>query len=146
MGKDLVRRDPFDVFAPFVHFNRRWNEAFRGVYGDEPTNRMIVPAMDVVETQDELVLTAELPGLPKEEVKITIEDGVLTISGEKKFEKKEEGKDYYLVERRYGTFHREVTLPSQVDASKALASFENGVLTIRVPKAEAAKPREIEIS
>ena len=147
MGKDLVRRDPFDVFAPFVHFNRRWNDALRGAYGDEPTtSRMIVPAMDVVETQEELVLTAELPGLPKEEVKITIEDGVLTISGEKKLEKREEGKDYHLVERRYGTFHRQVTLPSQVDASKAAAAFENGVLIVRVPKAEAAKPREIAIS
>ena len=146
MGKDLVRRDPFDVFAPFFHLNRRWGDAMRGFYGNDSENRMIAPAMDVAETADELVLTAELPGLPKDELKITIEDGVLTISGEKKLEKEEKAKDYHVVERRYGKFHREVTLPSQVDASKAEASFEDGVLRIRVPKAETAKPRELKIS
>ena len=146
MGKEMARRDPFDVFAPFVHFNRRWNEALRGSYGDEPANRMLVPAMDVVESEDELVLTAELPGIAKEQVKITVEDGVLTLSGEKKFERDQKNKDYHVVERRYGTFHRQVTLPSQVDATKVSANFADGVLIIHVPKVEAAKPREITIS
>ena len=145
MGKAMVRRDPFDVFAPFFHLNRRWGDALRGFYGDETENRMIVPAMDVAETEDELVLMAELPGLPKDELKITIEEGVLTISGEKKLVKEEKAKDYHLVERRYGKFHREVTLPSQVDASKAEASFEDGVLTIRIPRSEEAKPKQLEI-
>lgn len=144
MSKDLVRRDPLEVFAPFFDFGRRWSEVLRG-QGEE-VGRMIAPAMDVAESADRYTITAELPGLRKDDVKITVENGVLTISGEKKFEREEKKEDYHLVERRYGTFYRSVTLPNQVDSDKASAKFQDGVLVIEVPKLEQAKPRTLKIS
>ena len=105
------------------------------------------PAVDVLETNDELHVTAELPGLRSEDVNVTVENGVLTISGEKKQEVqegKEEG-DYYLVERRYGRFERSFTLPRSVNADQIKARFENGVLRVSLPRAEAAKPRKVQI-
>jgi HSP20 family protein len=105
------------------------------------------PAVDVRETNDELHVSAELPGLSPEDVKVTVESGVLTISGEKKQEVqegKEEG-DYYLLERRYGRFERSFTLPRSVAADKVKARFENGILTVSLPKAEEAKPRKVQI-
>jgi HSP20 family protein len=105
------------------------------------------PAVDVRETNDELHVSAELPGLKLEDVNVTVENGVLTISGEKKQEVqegKEEG-EYYLVERRYGRFERSFTLPRSVSADKVKARFENGILTVSLPKAEEAKPRRVQI-
>ena len=83
--------------------------------------------------------------MKKNDVKITIENGVLTISGEKKFEKEETHKDFHRVERRFGAFHRSVNLPRQLDANTAEAAFEDGVLTVRIPRSEAAKPKQLEI-
>ena len=98
-------------------------------------------------SSDELTLQAELPGLAAEDVGVGVENGVLSISGEKKQEVEEEkdGSDYHLVERRYGRFERSFTLPRSVDAGKVKAEFANGVLTVTLPKAEAAKPRRIEV-
>jgi HSP20 family protein len=105
------------------------------------------PAVDVHETKDELVLQAELPGLNPEDVELNVENGVLTISGEKKQERSEgeEGSDYHLVERRYGRFERRFSLPRSVDPERVKAEFANGMLNISLPKAEAAKPRRIPI-
>ena len=105
------------------------------------------PAVDVHETKDELVLQAELPGLTKDDVELSIENGVLSVSGEKKQERQEgeEGSDYHLVERRYGRFERRFSLPRSVDPEKVKADFSNGMLNITLPKAEAAKPRRIPI-
>ena len=139
--KSIARRDPFDVFSPFFAIPRNLNEWLQG----PEQGRMIAPAMDVTETDDALTVTAELPGLSKADVKITMEHGVLTLSGEKRVEKEEKKKDYHLVERRYGAFHRSVTLPVGVDTSKATATFQDGVLVVTLPKAEAAKPRQLEI-
>lgn len=105
------------------------------------------PAVDVRETNDELHVTAELPGLKPEDVNVTVENGVLTISGEKKQEVQEgkEDGDYYLFERRYGRFERSFTLPRSVNADRVKARFENGILTVALPKAEEAKPRKVQI-
>ncbi len=105
------------------------------------------PAVDVRETQDELTLHAELPGIAAEDVNVNVENGVLSISGEKKQETEEgkEGSDYHLVERRYGRFERSFSLPRSIDAGKVKAEFANGVLTVTLPKAETAKPRRIEV-
>ncbi len=105
------------------------------------------PAVDVHETKDELVLQAELPGLTPDDVELNVENGVLTISGEKKQEHQEgeEGSDFHLVERRYGRFERRFSLPRSVDPGKVKAEFANGMLNITLPKAEAAKPRRIQI-
>ena len=144
MAKQLVRRDPYDVLSPFFAFSRRFNDLL-AEHPAENGSRMLAPAMDVSETENGLTISAELPGLAKKDVKITIENGVLTLSGEKSSVKTEEKKDFHCVERRFGTFHRQVSLPTQVDPDRAQASFENGVLTIEIPKLEAAKPKQLEI-
>ena len=107
----------------------------------------LFPVVDVRESTDELVLQAELPGLHSEDVSVSVENGVLTISGEKKqeIEEGQEGSEYRLIERRYGRFERSFTLPRSVDAGKVEAEFANGVLSVTLPKAEAAKPRRIEV-
>jgi HSP20 family protein len=109
-----------------------------------------LPVVEIVEKPDELLLTAELPGMAKENVEVLFEDEVLTIRGEKK-EEKEEGngdKRYHLWERSYGAFQRSFTLPRAIDATKIVAEFNNGVLKVRMPKTapEKAKGRKIEIA
>ncbi len=105
------------------------------------------PVVDVRETQDQLMLQAELPGMTADDVDVSVENGVLTISGEKRQEIREgeENSNYHLVERRYGRFERRFTLPRSVDAEKVAADYENGILTITLPKVEKAKPRRIQI-
>jgi len=106
-----------------------------------------VPVVDVRETKDELTLQAELPGLTIEDVDVSVEHGVLSITGEKRQEVEEgkEGSEYHLVERRYGRFERRFSLPRSVDAEKVRAEFADGVLQVTLPKVEAAKPRKIEV-
>ncbi|MGE0159933.1 MAG: Hsp20/alpha crystallin family protein [Gemmatimonadales bacterium] len=116
-----------------------------GVRGQNGT--LWAPQVNVAETADELVFTAELPGLSREQVTIELEQNVLTISGEKMEERTEgEEQKYHLWERAYGSFRRSFTLPRPVNADDAEARFENGVLEIRLPKAPEAKGRKIEIS
>jgi HSP20 family protein len=103
------------------------------------------PAVDISETPDDFVITAELPGLNKEDVKISYQDGVLNIHGEKKHEKEEKKKNYYRVERSYGAFERSFRLPSRIVVDKIDAKFRDGVLTLTLPKADEARPKEIPI-
>lgn len=112
---------------------------------EEVSNRTWMPPVDIQETPDSYRLVAELPGLTKEDINITLENNVLRLSGERKFEKDIKKDGYQRIERTYGTFARAFTLPSQVNHDKVEASFENGLLTITVPKAEQAKPRKITI-
>ena len=102
--------------------------------------------MDISTSADELVVEASLPGLRPEDVEITVEGGTLTISGQTRDERKEQESGYLLQEIRRGSFSRSVTLPEGLQADKASATFENGVLTLRIPKAEEVKPRQIRIS
>jgi len=101
------------------------------------------PTVDVGETNDEVVVKAEMPGMSKDDIEINVEDNQLILSGEKKQEQKDT--NYYRVERSYGAFRRIFTLPARVDVSKVKATYQDGVLTVRVPKSEAAKARKIEI-
>ena len=102
--------------------------------------------MDLVETADDFVLRADLPGLTEKDVNIEFEDSVLTISGERKSEHEEKKEGYYRVERSYGSFSRSLTLPEGVDPETVKASFDRGVLEVRVPKPEQRKPRKVAIS
>src|SRR5215210_7055091 len=113
---------------------------------EEVSNRTWMPPVDIQETPESYRLTAELPGLTKDDINITLENNVLRLTGERKFEKDVNKESYHRVERTYGTFSRAFALPQQVQAEGVQAGFENGVLTIMVPKAEQAKPRKIEIS
>jgi HSP20 family protein len=103
------------------------------------------PLVDIVEDENEYRIKAELPEVKKEDVKVTVQDDVLTISGERTFEKEENGKKYRRVERAYGSFARSFTLPEDADGTKVAAGFKDGVLTVRLPKSEKAKPKSIEV-
>ena len=105
-----------------------------------------LPPVDIRETDDAYEFTAELPGLSKDDVKITIEDKVLTLSGERSWDDEENRNSYHRVERAYGSFSRSFTLPAPVDPEKVSAKFKNGVLVVAVPKAEEVKPRQIKIN
>jgi HSP20 family protein len=104
------------------------------------------PGVDVVETKDEVVVRAEVPGMTKEDISVTLQDNVLTLRGEKKQEQAENGATYHRVERMYGSFVRSFTLPTVVQADKVKAAYKDGVLTITLPKAEEVKPKEISIT
>jgi HSP20 family protein len=103
------------------------------------------PAVELVEANGEFVLTAEIPGMTKEDVDISVEDNVLTLKGEKKFEREEERERMHIRERRYGAFERSFTLPRNVDAGKIKAEYKDGVVEVHMPKAPEAQGRKIEI-
>jgi HSP20 family protein len=124
------------------------NRLFDTFFGGQPTNRGVrrwVPAMDLVETDHDLVLKADLPGLDKDDVNIEVKDGVLTVSGERKAEHEERTDGFYRVERAFGTFSRSMSLPQRIDAERISASFDKGVLEVRIPKPEERKPHRVEI-
>src|SRR5690349_15297598 len=142
---NLVTYDPFrdlrslqdEVNRVFnAGFNRGDNEIMRGAWS---------PSVDIYENKDNIVLEAELPGMKPEDVNISIENNVLTIHGERKFEKKDDKDNFHRVERSYGSFTRSFTLPPTVRSENATAEFENGVLRLSLAKREEAKPRRIEI-
>jgi HSP20 family protein len=146
---DLVRWDPFrDMVSLRDAMNRLFEESFVAPLGTQVFRRegAEAPAMDVYETDNELVVESSLPGVKPEEVDISVTGNTLTIKAEtKKEEEKDEKGKYYCRERRYGLFQRSVSLPVEVDANKAEAVFDNGVLKLTLPKTEAQKPRKIAI-
>ncbi len=103
------------------------------------------PLVDIIEDDKEYLIKAELPEMRKEDVKVTVENGVLTLSGERKLEKEEKGKKYHRIERSYGSFVRSFSLPDDADADKVSAEFKDGVLKVHVAKSEAARPKQIEV-
>ena len=139
-----VRRDIdrfFDSMSPDLHraFDldpfRRLGAAFEIARGD------LVPSAEVTEEKKSYQISAELPGVEEKDISLTLQDHMLTISGEKKSERKEETKDYHLSERRYGSFQRSFRVPDDVDENKISASFDKGVMTIVLPKGASAKPK-----
>ena len=145
MNCERTTRETSDrLFTP-LFLGRLWDDWFVQPVGDGET-RMIRPALDVAETEHAFTVTTELPGLAKEDVSITFENGTLTISGEKKVAEEKKEKTFHRIERAFGTFSRSLTLPKDVEAEKAAATFKDGVLTIDIPKVEQAKPRTLKIS
>lgn len=104
-----------------------------------------IPAVELIEEDDEFVLTAELPGLSKDDVNVSVDDNVLTLEGEKRIEREETRDRTHIRERQYGTFARSFTLPRNVDATKIRADFQDGLMKVHLPKGEAAKSRKIEV-
>ncbi len=131
-----VAREPF-----FRLFDTFFNDG-----GEDLTTRSWTPPVDIQETDDAYHLHAELPGLTKDDIQITLENNVLRLSGERKLEKDVKKENYHRIERTYGTFSRSFALPTQVSSDKVEAKFDNGVLSVVVPKAEQAKPRRISIA
>ena len=141
----IVRWEPFRELSSLQSdMNRLFNAAF-----DAPAatrSRSWAPAMDLLETGEQFVLRADLPGLDESDVKIELEDNVLTVSGERRSEHDGEGEGFHRVERSFGSFSRSLTLPRGVDPEAVTAAFDRGVLEVRIPKPEQRKPRRIEIS
>jgi HSP20 family protein len=113
--------------------------------GAAPPRRWI-PAMDLVETEEHFVLRADLPGMSEDDIELSLEDNVLTLSGERKAEHEEQGEGFYRVERAAGRFSRSLTLPDGVDGDGIAATFDKGVLEVRIPKPEQRKPRKLQIA
>jgi HSP20 family protein len=143
-NQQLTRRDTLEGLSPFGATFGRWFDEMWGHRTDDG-ERLLAPVLDVWEDEHALVVSAELPGLGKDDVKVQVENGVLTISGEKKVEQRSEDRSYHRLERRYGTFYRAITLPKGVAADGAEADFENGVLRVRLPKREDVKPRTVKV-
>jgi HSP20 family protein len=145
----LIRWEPVrELNTIQSEMNRLFNTYFDSptpANGGTPLRRWI-PAMDLVETEQDFVLRADLPGVDDNDVKIELEDRVLTISGERKAEHEERKEGYYRVERSSGAFTRTLTLPEGVDAGAIKASFGKGVLEVRIPKPEVKKPHRVSIS
>jgi HSP20 family protein len=127
-------------------FTREIDRVFDAFFGQSEQARRWVPPVDLVEAEDHFVLKADLPGLSESDVKIEVQDGALTISGERSSEHEQHERGWYRIERSFGSFNRSLTLPDGVDADRIEASFSNGVLEVRIPKPEERKPRRIEIS
>jgi len=116
-------------------------------FGDEGIGRGAwAPSVDIYENKDQIVLEAELPGMKQEDFDLTIENNVITLRGERRFEKTDESDNYHRVERSYGTFTRSFTLPQTVSADEAKAEYNNGVLRVTLPKREEAKSRRIQVT
>jgi len=143
----IVRWEPLREFSTLQNeMNRLFNTVFEGpAPSNGGTLRRWMPAMDLVETDDHFVLRADLPGLSEEDVNIEVEDRVLTISGERKAEHELTKEGYHRVERAFGTFSRALTLPEGINPDAVAATFERGVLEVRIPKPEERKPRKVSI-
>jgi HSP20 family protein len=145
----LIRWEPVRELNTIQNeMNRLFNTFFEATpQGNGPSlGRRWIPAMDLVESEDDFVLRADLPGVSEKDVNIELEDNVLTISGERKSEHEERKEGYYRVERASGSFSRSLTLPEGVDPEKVRANFDRGVLEVRIPKPEQRKPRKVTIS
>jgi HSP20 family protein len=147
----LIRWEPARELGTIQNeMNRLFNTFFDtpapGNGGNGSTLRRWTPAMDLVETEHDFVLRADLPGMTEGDVNIELEDNVLTISGERKSEHEDNKAGYYRVERSFGAFRRSLGLPEGVDPETVKATFANGVLEVTVPKPEQRKPRKVQIS
>ncbi len=140
-------------FQDLLNVQREMNQLIDRFFSDTPFSEdreaayltEWSPDVDIKETKKEFVVQAELPGLKKKDVRITYKDGVLTIEGERKQEKEEKDKNFYRVERRFGKFYRAFQIPGAIKEDQIQAKFKDGVLTIRLPKSEEEKGREIEV-
>jgi HSP20 family protein len=144
----ITRFDPFrDLRSLQDEVNRLFSTSFSRSFGDEGIMRGAwTPTVDIYENKDEIVLEAELPGMNREDFELTIENNVLTLRGERRFEKKDESDSYHRVERAYGAFSRSFTLPQTVSSEQATAEYKNGVLRVVLHKREEVKARRIEIA
>src|SRR4028119_1513493 len=144
----ITRFDPFrDLRTLQDEVNRLFSSNLSRSFGDEGIARGAwAPTVDIYENKDNIVLEAELPGMNRDDFELSIENNVLTLRGERRFEKKDESDNYHRVERAYGQFSRSFTLPQTVSAENAAAEYKNGVLRVVLQKREEVKARRIEIA
>lgn len=140
----ITRFNPFDdlrrlearLFEPFFRYP---------YFQEEMQSSSWNPAVDVLEETDRIVVKVEAPGVDEKDLRVTFEDGLLTVSGERQFERKDD-RNYHRIERAYGSFTRSFTLPRSVDGARIVASYRNGVLEIEIPKKEESRPKQIQIN
>ena len=147
----IIRREPFfELTSLQDRMNQLFNQTFHGFEmpgWEQPlASADFLPPVDIFEDQHNINLQAEIPGVKPEDLNITLENNVLTINGERKFENEEKKDDFHRIERRYGKFTRSFTLPAGVDPKNVNATFENGVLNITLPKLEEFKPKQITVN
>jgi HSP20 family protein len=146
----ITRWEPFrDLLSTQDRFNRLFNQAFGRAFegaDDELSARSWAPPVDIYETEGNLVVKAELPGVDPKQVEVRVEDNTLYLKGERKFENEENKENYHRVERAYGTFVRSFALPGSVEPDKVAAEYNDGLLTITIPKREEAKPKTVKIN
>ena len=133
-----LTHDPFNSL-------RLFEDAVTRLMSEPRTSRPWSPAVDILETEDELVLKADLPDVELKDIDVRVENGTLSIKGERKFEKDYSDKGYHRIERSYGSFMRSFSVPNAVDTEKVSADYKNGVLTVKLPKKEAAKPKQVKV-
>lgn len=136
---------PFESLNMQREINRMFDNFFRGGIQDDGAISFLTPAVDIAEGDSDYTVRVELPGVSKDDVKITIQDNILTIRGEKKEEKEAKESNYHRTERSFGSFQRSFTLPTHVKSDKIEATYKDGILTVTLPKAEEAKPKQIEV-
>ncbi|NWF52299.1 MAG: Hsp20/alpha crystallin family protein [Nitrospirae bacterium] len=151
-SKELVKVEPTKAISPFEEMERWFDDFFKRPFSllrpswfpriGFPEIEEVTPTVDVFEEGDDVVIKAELPGMGKDDIDVKVTDDLITISGEKKKEEKVEKKNYYRMERSYGSFTRSLRLPTEVHTEKATAKFKDGVLEVRIPKTEEAKKKE----
>jgi HSP20 family protein len=143
----IVRWEPYrDLVTAQRDFERLFRDAFSSQRGEtELSTRSWAPPVDIYETEEAIVLKAELPGVDPKDVEVRVEDNTLFLKGERKFEKEVKEQNYHRVERSYGSFARSFSLPNSISTDKVKAEFKDGMLTLTMPKREEAKPKTIKI-
>ena len=144
----IVRWDPFrDLNMLQDRMNRLFEDAGRNWKGDEPAATTTwSPSVDIFETEGEIVVKAELPGMDRKDISLNLENNVLTLKGERRFQKETKEENYHRIERAYGGFSRAFSIPASVEDEKIRADYKDGVLKILLPKKEQAKPKQIKIA
>ncbi len=142
----IARLEPFRGFSTLHdQVNRIFNETVRN-HGDESALTAWAPSVDIYETPNELVVKADLPDVDEKDIDVRVENNLLTVRGERKFDKSVAEDNYLRVERAYGTFSRSFSLPNTVNAEAIRAEYRNGVLTVNLPKREESKPRQVKVN
>ena len=144
----VTRWDPFrELSIMQERMNRLFEDAGRGWRGDEPSSTTTwSPAVDIYETESEIMVQAELPGVDRKDITLNLEKNVLTLKGERRFEKETKQENYHRIERSYGGFSRSFSIPAIVDEEKIRADYKDGILKIALPKKEQVKPKQIQIA
>jgi HSP20 family protein len=141
----LVKYSPFVDSEDFPAGLRLFQDTVNRLFSDQSNARPWAPSVDIFETDNDLVLKADVPGVAQKDIDIQLENGTLTLKGERKFERDEKSKGFHRLERSYGSFVRYFTVPETVDTENVKADFRDGVLTVTLPKKEIAKPKAIKV-
>ena len=142
----------WDPMKELSSLQNRMNRVFEETFGsplyrgEQPGVGTWSPVVDIFETGDEIIVKAEVPGLAKDQIHVEVENGILSLHGERKFEREVKEENYHRVERTYGAFHRSFSLPGSVDAEKVRAEMKDGILEVRLGKREQAKPKQITVA